>query len=223
MRMVFSDSFVLGVVLLDQESDSPLGKLAGAYTPRLAGRASAFLQAAFAVAESWRQPPNSPAPAMTAAPTPFRPSVTVAAVIERDGRFLLVQEETADGVRLNQPAGHLDPDETLPAACAREVLEETAYQFTPTALLGAYLARYESPRTGEAVTYLRFAFTGVLGEHVSSRALDEGILGTLWLTREEIAARAAEHRTPILMQCIDDYLAGRRFPLELLYAHESAV
>ncbi|MFN9030963.1 MAG: NUDIX hydrolase [Betaproteobacteria bacterium] len=159
---------------------------------------------------------------MSAAPTPFRPSVTVAAVIERDGRFLLVQEETADGVRLNQPAGHLDPDETLPAACAREVLEETAYHFTPTALLGAYLARYQS-WTGVSVTYLRFAFTGTLGERIAGRALDHGILGTLWLTREEIAARAAEHRTPLLMRCIDDYLAGRRFPLELLYAHESVL
>lgn len=159
---------------------------------------------------------------MSAAPTPFRPSVTVAAVIERDGRFLLVQEETADGVRLNQPAGHLDPDETLPAACAREVLEETAYHFTPTALLGAYLARYQS-WTGVSVTYLRFAFTGTLGEHIAGRALDHGILGTLWLTREEIAARAAEHRTPILMQCIDDYLAGRRLPLDALVTHPSAL
>jgi 8-oxo-dGTP pyrophosphatase MutT (NUDIX family) len=159
---------------------------------------------------------------MSAAPAPFRPSVTVAAVIERDGRFLLVQEETADGVRLNQPAGHLDPDETLPAACAREVLEETAYRFTPTALLGAYLARYQS-WSGDSVTYLRFAFTGVLGEHIAGRALDYGILGTLWLTREEIAARAAEHRTPILMQCIDDYLAGRRLPLDALFAHPSAL
>ncbi len=153
----------------------------------------------------------------------FRPSVTVAAVIERDGRFLLVQEETADGVRLNQPAGHLDPDETLAAACAREVLEETAHRFTPTALLGAYLARYTSPRTGEAVTYLRFAFAGTLGEHLADRALDDGILGTLWLTREEIAARADEHRSPLLMQCIDDYLAGRRLPLDALVAHPSAL
>jgi 8-oxo-dGTP pyrophosphatase MutT (NUDIX family) len=159
---------------------------------------------------------------MSALPAPFRPSVTVAAVIERDGRFLLVQEETADGVRLNQPAGHLDPDETLPAACAREVLEETAYRFTPTALLGAYLARYQS-WSGDSVTYLRFAFTGTLGEHIAGRALDEGILGTLWLTREEIAARAAEHRTPILMQCIDDYLAGRRLPLDALFTHPSAL
>jgi 8-oxo-dGTP pyrophosphatase MutT (NUDIX family) len=154
---------------------------------------------------------------------PFRPSVTVAAVIERDGRFLLVQEETADGIRLNQPAGHLDPDETLAAACAREVLEETAHAFTPTALLGAYLARYQSPRTSESVTYLRFAFTGTLGEHVAGRALDDGILGTLWLTRAEIAARAPEHRSPLLMQCIDDYLAGRRLPLDALVAHPSAL
>ncbi len=161
---------------------------------------------------------------MSAHATPrFRPSVTVAAVIERNGRFLLVREETADGVRLNQPAGHLDPDETLPAACAREVLEETAYVFTPTALLGAYLARYQSPRTGEDVTYLRFAFTGTLGEHMADRALDHGILGTLWLTREEIAARADEHRSPLLMQCVDDYLAGRRLPLETLVAHPSAL
>ncbi len=156
-------------------------------------------------------------------PRTFRPSVTVAAVIERDGRFLLVQEETADGVRLNQPAGHLDPDETLPTACAREVLEETAHIFTPTALLGAYLARYQSPRTGESVTYLRFAFTGTLGNQVDGRALDDGILGTLWLTREEIAARTDEHRSPLLMQCIDDYLAGRRLPLDALVAHPSAL
>jgi 8-oxo-dGTP pyrophosphatase MutT (NUDIX family) len=180
------------------------------------------------------------------APARFRPSVTVAAVIECDGRFLLVQEQTADGVRLNQPAGHLDPDETLPAACAREVLEETAYVFKPTALLGAYLARYQPQNlpqnqpqsqpqnqpqnqpnnhstTHAAITYLRFAFTGELGAQITGRALDDGILGTLWLTREEIAARADEHRTPLVMQCIDDYLSGRRLPLDALVAHPSAL
>lgn len=153
----------------------------------------------------------------------FRPSVTVAAVIERGGRFLLVQEQTPDGVRLNQPAGHLDSGETLVQACAREVLEETAYQFTPTAWLGAYMARYRSSRTGDDVTYLRFAFAGTLGELEVGRPLDAGILATAWLTADDIRARSNEHRTPLVLQCLDDYLSGRRLPLEALFAHPSAL
>ena len=153
---------------------------------------------------------------------PWKPSVTVAAVIERDGRFLLVEEETAEGVRLNQPAGHLDPGESLLAAAARETLEETAFIFTPTQLIGVYLWRAE--RTGgEAATYLRFAFGGDLGEHDPGRALDHGILRALWLTREEIAARAAQHRSPLVQRCVDDYLAGVRYPLDLLFTHPTAV
>src|SRR4051812_49242588 len=94
----------------------------------------------------------------------WKPSVTVAAVIEREGRFLLVEEETSDGIRFNQPAGHLDPNETLEQAVTRETLEEAAYDFIPTALIGMYMARYLSSRTKQEVTYLRFAFSGELGQ-----------------------------------------------------------
>jgi 8-oxo-dGTP pyrophosphatase MutT (NUDIX family) len=146
----------------------------------------------------------------------------VAAVIERDGRFLLVEEQTSDGIRLNQPAGHLDPDESIVAGCAREALEETAHHFTPEHLLGVYMSRYVSARTGEDVTYVRFAFTGRLGERIAGRALDHGILRTLWLTPEEIRARAADHRSGLVQRCVDDYLAGRRFPLDLIYTHPTA-
>ncbi len=153
-------------------------------------------------------------------PHTWRPSVTVAAIIERDGKYLLVEEETSDGVRLNQPAGHLDPFETLPQAVTREVMEETAHAFTPTALVGMYMSRYRSARRGEDVTYLRFAFCGEVGIEYD-RPLDHGIIRTLWMSYEEIAACAERHRSPLLLQCIDDYLAGKRAPLELLHAHAS--
>jgi 8-oxo-dGTP pyrophosphatase MutT (NUDIX family) len=155
-------------------------------------------------------------------PDPWRPSVTVAAVIERDGRFLVVEEQTPDGVKLNQPAGHLDPGESLVAAAARETLEETAFDFAPTQLIGVYLLR-STPLAGETVTYLRFAFCGELGAHDAGRALDQGILRALWMTRDELAARAAEHRSPLVQQCVDDYLNGVRHPLDLLFTHPSAL
>ncbi|OIR03826.1 phosphatase NudJ [mine drainage metagenome] len=143
--------------------------------------------------------------------TQWKPNVTVAAVIERDGRFLLVEEETGDGIRLNQPAGHLEQGESLVAACIRETLEETAWHFVPTALVGIYLW----PRPQGDITYLRFAFCGGLGAH-EERALDTGILRALWLSPEEIAATRERHRSPLIMQCLADYRAGRRYPLELL-------
>jgi 8-oxo-dGTP pyrophosphatase MutT (NUDIX family) len=142
----------------------------------------------------------------------WRPSVTVAAVIEREGKFLVV-EEIADGRRvLNQPAGHLDPGESLVEACARETLEETAHRFTPTTLVGIYRWMYE--RAG--VTFLRFAFAGRLEGIEEGRALDKEIVAARWLTRAKLAARRAEHRSPLVERCVDDYLAGRRFPLEVL-------
>jgi len=153
---------------------------------------------------------------------PWKPSVTVAAVIERDGRFLLVEEQTADGVRLNQPAGHLDPGESLLGATARETLEETAFAFMPTQLIGVYLWRSEPP-AGNGATYLRFAFTGELGAFDAGRPLDDGILRALWLTRDELAARRAEHRSPLVQRCVDDYLNGTRYPVELLFTHPSAL
>jgi len=142
----------------------------------------------------------------------WKPNVTVAAIVEREGRFLLVEEETDDGVRFNQPAGHLDEGESLVAACAREALEETAWSFLPTALVGIY----QWPRPQGDITYLRFAFAGELGAHEPTRSLDAGILRAVWMTPEEIVASRSRHRSPLVSQCIDDYLAGRRFPLDLL-------
>jgi 8-oxo-dGTP pyrophosphatase MutT (NUDIX family) len=153
--------------------------------------------------------------------TIWKPSVTVAAVVEAKGRFLLVEEQTPGGIRLNQPAGHLDPGETPLQGAVREALEETARVFTPTALLGIYLVRAPSANAREAVTYLRFAFVGSVGEPEPGRALDDGILSTHWLSADEIRTRTAEHRSPLVMKCIDDYLAGQRFPLSLVYAHPS--
>lgn len=153
--------------------------------------------------------------------TRWKPNVTVAAIIERDGRFLLVEEETAEGLKLNNPAGHLDPGESPTEGCAREVLEETAHLFRPTALLGIYLSRAQRASTGEDVTYLRLAFCGELGAHDAARPLDHGIVRTLWLTPEEIRASAHRHRSPLLMRCVDDYLAGVRHPLSAIYTDPS--
>lgn len=152
----------------------------------------------------------------------WKPSVTVAAVIERQGRFLLVEEETSDGIRFNQPAGHLDPNETLPEAAARETMEEAAHEFFPDALIGVYMSRYLSSRTGCEVTYLRFAFSGQLGR-AFDHPLDEGILRTVWMTREEMVACSERHRSPLVLRCVDDYLAGQRMPLSLLYTHPSSI
>lgn len=152
----------------------------------------------------------------------WKPSVTVAAVIERDGRFLLVEEETSDGICFNQPAGHLEPNESLLQAVVRETLEETAHDFTPTTLLGAYLSRYVSSRNGLEVTYLRFAFAGHLGA-AHDRPLDHGILRTVWMSFDEIAACRARHRSPLVLQCVEDYLNGKSAPLSLLVTHPSAL
>lgn len=147
----------------------------------------------------------------------WKPHVTVAAIIERDGKFLLVEEEVDDGhggieLRYNQPAGHLDEGESLIAACARETLEESAWQFTPRHLVGVYQWR----RPARDITYLRFAYCGDLGEYDAQRTLDQGIVQALWLTPAEAEARRERHRSPLVMQCIADYLAGQRFPLDLV-------
>ena len=149
----------------------------------------------------------------------WKPSVTVAAVIEREGRFLLVEEHTPEGLRLNNPAGHLDPGESLLQAVVREALEETACAFTPTHLLGSYLARLQ--RGGDDITYLRFAFVGNVCAPEPGRALDTGIVRTLWLTPGEIEASRERHRSPLVWHCVQDHLAGRRYPLELLVTDAS--
>jgi 8-oxo-dGTP pyrophosphatase MutT (NUDIX family) len=142
----------------------------------------------------------------------WKPNVTVAALMERDGRFLLVEEETDEGVRFNQPAGHLDEGESLVAACAREALEETAYAFAPTELVGIY----QWPRLQGDITYLRFSFAGKVGARETARQLDTGILRAVWLTPDEIVACRSRHRSPLVLQCVQDFLAGRRFPLDLI-------
>src|SRR5271169_5492716 len=142
----------------------------------------------------------------------WKPNVTVAAVLEQDGKFLLVEETTGQGILFNQPAGHLEPDESLIAAVARETLEESAYEFEPQHLLGIYRWLSEISST----TYLRFAFTGRILTHNPGRKLDEGILRAAWMTPEEIRATQARHRSPLVLRCVEYYLAGKRYPLDLL-------
>ncbi len=146
----------------------------------------------------------------------WKPRVTVAAIIEREGRFLLVVEHTPDGLKLNNPAGHLDPGESLADGCARETLEETAHAFRPTALVGIYHSRMHSRSTGLDVTHLRFAFCGELGDLDPGRALDDGIVRALWMGVDELRACRERHRSPMLLRCVEDYLAGQRFPLGLV-------
>lgn len=142
----------------------------------------------------------------------WKPNVTVAAVVEREGRFLLVEEEAGGEIVLNQPAGHWEQNESLIAGSVREALEETGYDFRPSALVGIY--RWPHPK--REITYLRFAFAGDITGFDPGRKLDEGILRAVWLTPEEIRNDAARHRSPLVLRCVEDYLAGKRYPLELL-------
>jgi ADP-ribose pyrophosphatase YjhB (NUDIX family) len=153
--------------------------------------------------------------------TRWKPSVTVAAVIERDGRYLLVEEHTPEGLRLNNPAGHLDPGESPEQGVARETLEETAHAFTPTALVGIYLSRFQRESTGEDVTYLRFAYCGELGAPEPDRLLDTGIVRTLWMTPDEMRASADRHRSPLVLRCMEDHIAGQRFPMNTVFTDAS--
>jgi len=142
----------------------------------------------------------------------WKPHVTVAAVIERAGKFLLVEEETCEGVRFNQPAGHLECREALTEAVVREAFEETGYGFVPQALVGVYNWRNE----GKGISYLRFAFSGEINGDAAGCKLDEGIIAARWLTLAEIRALADRHRSPLVQRCIDDFQAGRRYPLDLI-------
>ncbi len=151
----------------------------------------------------------------------WKPSVTVAAIIEQDGRYLLVEEHTPEGLRLNNPAGHLDPGESPAEGVAREALEETAFSFVPTALIGIYLQRFQREATGEDITYLRFAYGGELGELDSTRSLDHGIVRTLWLTLDEVRESAARHRSPLVLRCIEDHAAGQRYPMATVFTDAS--
>lgn len=154
-------------------------------------------------------------------PTPrWSPSVTVAAIIAAttDGvtRYLLVEEHTPEGLKLNNPAGHLDPGENPMQGVVREALEETTRVFTPDALIGVYFSRFQRPARGEDVTYLRFAFAGTVGEADPTRQLDDGIVRTLWMTLDELRASRDRLRSTLVLRCIEDHAAGVRHPLDVI-------
>lgn len=142
----------------------------------------------------------------------WRPNVTVAAVVTQEQRFLFVEEHSEGRLVLNQPAGHLEEGESLIQAVTRETLEETAYHFVPEALVGVY--RWQN--RANAVTYLRFAFSGRIVGHEAGQPLDHGIARALWLTADEITACPERHRSPQVAKCVADYLDGSRYPLDLL-------
>ena len=142
----------------------------------------------------------------------IRPAVTVATVVERAGRFLLIEERTRQGLRLNQPAGHVEAGESLVSAAARETLEEAAWRVDPTALVGVY--HWGPGPSGTA--FVRFTFAAAPRTHEVDRPLDAGIVRAMWLTYEEVAERRAAHRSPLVMRSLDDYRAGRRWPLGLI-------
>lgn len=142
----------------------------------------------------------------------WKPNVTVAAIAEDAGRFLLVEEDADNHVVFNQPAGHLEKNETLISAIKREVLEETAWEFEPESLIGVYL--YPNPHVD--IIYLRFCFTGQCIKHHTDRTLDNGIIRAVWLSKEEIEANQDKMRSPMVLNCINDYLSGKRFSLELI-------
>ncbi|CAN4268970.1 MAG: NUDIX hydrolase [Candidatus Methylopumilus sp.] len=142
----------------------------------------------------------------------WMPHATVAAIVEDQGKFLLVEEETDRGNRYNQPAGHLEDNESLLAAVVRETMEETAYTFHPEALLGIYHWKHEHNDS----TYLRFAYIGRVSHHQPTQALDEGIVRSVWMTVEEMREQAMLMRSPQVLKCVEDYLAGKRYPLEAI-------
>ncbi len=141
----------------------------------------------------------------------LRPDLTVAAIVERDGQFLLVEERVGNAMVFNQPAGHVERGEELVTAVIRETLEETAWTFRPEALVGIYL--WEQPERQRS--FLRFAFAGHVVSHDASRRLDRGIERALWMDRQQMLTRSARLRSPMVLRCVDDYLEGRRFPLEI--------
>lgn len=140
------------------------------------------------------------------------PRVTVAAVIKHQGKFLLVEEKSDDRLVFNQPAGHWDQGETLTDAVAREVMEETGWEFHATHLLGVYNWTHPTNNT----TYLRFAFAGNLGAQKSPAPLDKDIVRTVWLSEDEVLQSRDKHRSPLIWRCIQDFNGNQRYPLDVL-------
>lgn len=143
----------------------------------------------------------------------FKPNVTVAAVIADGDKYLVVEEESNERLVINQPAGHLEKDESLIQAIRREVIEETAYEFIPESIVGIYMY----PNSTAEITYMRVCFTGVFGQHHPEQKLDDGIIRAIWMSRDELQTNPERLRSPMVIQCIDDYLAGKRYPLDMLY------
>jgi ADP-ribose pyrophosphatase YjhB (NUDIX family) len=144
----------------------------------------------------------------------WKPNATVAAIAEKDGRFLLVEEKINNKLVFNQPAGHLEHNETIFDAVKREVLEETAWEFEPEYLTGVYL--YPNPNNAD-ISYLRFCFYGHCTNEHKGQPLDDGIVRAVWLSREEIENQRQRMRSPLVEQCIDDYLKGNRYPLDIIH------
>ena len=142
----------------------------------------------------------------------WKPDVTVAAVVERDGRFLFVEERASGRVVINQPAGHLESGETFLEAVSRETLEETGWTFRPTAVVGIYVWQAENVSR----SFLRVAFSGTLEAHDPDRSLDHGILRTRWMDHDQLLAMQSRLRSPLVLRCVDDYRSGTRYPLALL-------
>lgn len=143
----------------------------------------------------------------------WKPNTVVATIVERDGRFLFVEEEADGRAVFNQPAGHLDPGETLLDAARRETLEESGWHVDPTGLVGIYLV--EPP--GSTITYQRFCFRARAIRHDPDRALDKEIIRAVWLTRDELVDERARHRSPLVLRCVDDYIAGHNYPLSIIH------
>jgi 8-oxo-dGTP pyrophosphatase MutT (NUDIX family) len=142
----------------------------------------------------------------------LRPDLTVAAVVERHGQFLLVEERVGNRMVFNQPAGHVERGESLIEAAIRETLEETAWHFEPESLVGIYF--WEQPERQRS--FLRFTFCGQVSNHDPLRRLDRGIERAVWMNREQILMRSSRLRSPMVMKCIDDYVAGTRYPLDMV-------
>ncbi len=145
----------------------------------------------------------------------WKPNVTVASIVEIDGKFLMVEEESANGPLINQPAGHLEPNEGMRDAVIRETLEETGYSFTPKAVIGSYLWHNEENET----TYFRTTFLGTVCIITIAEDLDKGIIRALWMSRDEIIANEHRLRSPIILESIDDYLSGKKYPLGLVKSY----
>jgi len=142
----------------------------------------------------------------------WRPDLTVAAIVQRDDRFLIVEERIRGQLVLNQPAGHVEDGESILDAVVRETLEETAWRFEPRHLLGLY--QWRNPANGHG--FLRVAISGEVLAHDSSRVLDQPVIAAHWLTREQLLAQPSRLRSPLVLACIDDHLAGRRHELSAL-------